>query len=68
MTDAKKPPRPMLHFVTLVDERRGIVSFCCEGKPLSTARSFGPPSRCPFCQQRNPVSTALSVKNHREKI
>jgi hypothetical protein len=68
MTDGNKASRPMLHFVTLVDERRDMVSFCCEGKPLSTARSFGPPSRCPFCQQRNPVSTGLSVKKDREKI
>jgi len=68
MTDGSKASLPMLHFVTLVDERRGTVSFCCEGKPLSTARSFGPPSRCPFCQQRNPVSTGFLMKKEKEKI
>lgn len=45
----------LFHLVTAVDERRGMVGFCCESHPLATIRSYGFPVRCPFCQQPRPV-------------
>jgi len=51
----------LLHFVTSVDERRGMVSFCCESQPLTTVRSHGLPVRCPFCQQGSPVGGEQTV-------
>lgn len=44
----------LLHYVT-GSGRRGMLSFCCEGQPLATIRSSGPPTRCPICQQANPL-------------
>lgn len=32
-----------------------MLSFYCEGQPLATIRSFGLPTRCPICQQVNPL-------------
>ncbi|MGA2607312.1 MAG: hypothetical protein ABSH01_07635 [Terriglobia bacterium] len=71
MTDVSKSSAQLLHFVEAVDERRGLLSFACESQPLATVRSYGLPSRCPFCQLENPVSTVLSMKkvgSHQEKI
>ena len=44
----------LLHYLT-GSERRGMLSFYCEGQPLATIRSFGLPTRCPICQQVNPL-------------
>lgn len=44
----------LLHYLT-GSELRGMLSFCCEGQPLATIRSFGAPTRCPICQQANPL-------------
>jgi hypothetical protein len=52
---AREQSTQLLHFVTAVDGKREMVSFCCEGQPLATVRSYGPPARCPFCQEENPV-------------
>ncbi len=70
MTDVNKTSAQLLHFVAVIDERRGMLGFYCEGQPLATVRSYGPPKRCPFCQQENPVSTSplmLKSWSHKEK-
>lgn len=51
----------LLHFVTAIDGQRGMLSFCCEGQPLATVRTYGRPKRCPFCQQENPVHEWSSI-------
>ena len=67
MTDVNKTSAQLLHFVEAVDERRGLLCFACESQPLATIRSYGPPKRCPFCKQENPVSM-IEVWNQKEKI
>jgi len=59
-----------LHFVIAVDQQRRLLSFCCEIQPLATVRAFliGTAIRCPFCQQENPISTSLSMKEKGEKV
>ena len=59
---AREQSTQMLHFVTAVDNKRGMVSFCCEGQPLATVRSYGPPARCPFCQEENPVGGEIEAE------
>jgi hypothetical protein len=51
----------LLHFVTAVDEHRRVFSFCCESQPLATVRSFGPPTRCPFCRQGDPIRLQSTI-------
>jgi hypothetical protein len=45
----------LLHVVTAVDEKHGMVAFCCESNPLTPVRSFRPVLRCPFCRQSRPL-------------
>jgi hypothetical protein len=52
--DRTKRASPLLHRVTAFG-RAGMLSFCCEGQPLATIRSYGFPVRCPICQQMNPL-------------
>lgn len=68
MTDVNKSSA-RLHFVVAVDQKRRSMSFCCEIQPLATVRAFliGTAIRCPFCQQENPISTSLSMKEKGEK-
>ena len=61
MTDGIKRSNHLLHFVTVVDEQRGMVNFCCESQPLATVRSFGLPLRCPFCRLESPLGHAEKV-------
>ena len=51
----RKVKANLLHFVTGTDEKLGMVNYCCVVQPLATVRSYGLPSRCPFCQEKNPV-------------
>jgi hypothetical protein len=44
----------LLHYIAGF-EQKGMLSFCCEGQPLATIRSYGFPFRCPICQQMNPL-------------
>ncbi len=39
---AKGRSTGLLHLVTSVDEKRGMVGFQCESNPLTTVRSFRP--------------------------
>lgn len=55
----------LLHRVT-ASERMGMLSFCCEGQPLATIRSYGLPARCPICQQMNPLRDK-QAKNPQER-
>jgi len=70
MTDAKKNSTDLLHFVAATDKQRQLVSYVCELQPLATVRIYGHghPTRCPFCQQENPLTTGCSAKKDREKI
>jgi len=68
MIDAPQNPAPSLHFVTAVDEKREMLSFCCETQPLMTVRSLRHPKRCPFCQQENPDLTTLPTDNGKENL
>jgi hypothetical protein len=68
MTDLNQSSVQLLHLVTAIDERRGMLGFCCETQPLATVRSYGCPKRCPFCQQENPVTTDFSTKKNGEKL
>jgi hypothetical protein len=52
---AKGRTTGLLHAVTTVDEKRGMVGFSCESNPLTTVRSFRPVLRCPFCRQPRPL-------------
>jgi len=67
MVDVPETPVQSLHFVTAVDEQRGMLSFCCETQPLMTVRSLRHPKRCPFCQQENPVLKTLPTNKREEK-
>lgn len=67
MSEPKKTSTDLLHFVAATDQRRQVVSYVCESQPLATVRSHGHPKRCPFCQQANPSSTSLSMKQNEEK-
>jgi len=58
----------MLHFVTAIDEERRMVSFCCEGQPLATVRSFGFPTRCPICGKKNPFKGEKMSKSILQQI
>jgi hypothetical protein len=66
MTSVNKSPVQLFHFVAAIDEQRGMLGFCCESQPLATVRSHGQPKRCPFCQQANPISPSLSMKQNKE--
>jgi len=65
-TKAVKRTSRLLHYVT-GSEQRGMLSFCCEGQPLATIRSYGFPARCPICQQANPLrgEQARKVEHHK---
>jgi hypothetical protein len=52
---AKGRSTGLLHVITAVDEKRGIVAFSCESNPLTLVRSFRPVLRCPFCRQSRPL-------------
>jgi hypothetical protein len=67
-TKAIKRTGRLLHYVT-GSEQRGMLSFCCEGQPLATIRSFGIPTRCPICQQVNPLpGERTSLLEHRNQV
>ena len=68
MTKFSKYSAGLLHFVVAVDQQRRSMSFCCEIQPLATIRSYGPPRRCPVCQQVKPVSAELTMNKKEEKI
>lgn len=69
MTAPKKTPTDLLHFVAAIDKRQQLLGYVCELQPLATVRIYGHghPTRCPFCQQENPVSTSLSMEKNKEK-
>jgi len=68
MTKFSKCSAQLLHFVVAVDQQQRSMSFCCESQPFATIRSYGLPSRCPFCQQVKPVSADLTMNKKGEKI
>jgi hypothetical protein len=68
MTKFSKCFVQLLHFVVAVDQQQRFMSFCCESQPLATIRSYGLPSRCPFCQQVKPVSAGLTMNKNEEKV
>jgi hypothetical protein len=67
MNHVSKSSAQLLHFVAAIDFQRGMLSFYCERQPLATVRIFGTPTRCPFCQQENSISTSFSMKQNKEK-
>lgn len=68
MTDVNKSSVQLLHFVVAVDQQGRTMSFCCESQPLATIRSYGLPSRCPFCLQVKPISAGLTMNKNEEKV
>jgi len=55
------------HMLVAIDEKRQLVSYVCELQPMATIRSYGHPSRCPFCRSMNPVTAGISAKNVRKR-
>jgi hypothetical protein len=49
------------HLMVAIDEKRQLVSYVCEFQPMATIRSYGHPSRCPFCRRMNPVTPTESA-------
>jgi hypothetical protein len=62
----RKVSEATLHLLAGSNDR-GLVFFCCEQEPLLTLRSYGVPSRCPICQQSDPISSELGKNPAAEK-
>jgi len=46
-----------LHFIAGVQQTRNLYAFVCESQPVLTITNFGPPKRCPFCGQDDPIGS-----------
>ena len=60
---AKGRSTGLLHVVTAVDEKRGMVAFSCESNPLTAVRSLRPVLRCPFCRQPRPLDQRAGIRD-----
>jgi len=51
---ATKVPSVRLHLIAKTNEV-GTLFFACEQAPLMTLQSYGLPTHCPICSNRNPL-------------
>ena len=47
----------MRHFTERINDKRRLLRFVCEARPLIVLTIHDVPKRCPVCAQNHPIST-----------